>query len=133
MRYSEHSFPPKKKKSSQSSTNNGNFNCLASYGNPESDLQVSEDIVHDARQYLVSLYGHTGFDSLDVLRRNAFATNRGDVRSIPPTEDAFYQHLLHAFYQLAICKRAHVKDLDMPSPTVDVLAVELTMIPCCQS
>jgi len=51
--------------------------------------------------------------SLDLLRQLAFASSSGDLRSIPPTEDAF----LWALYQLAIYKRAHFSEFDIPPPT----------------
>jgi hypothetical protein len=97
--------------------NVGKLNSLATFGNMDTTLDVDETIVGEARQLLVSLYGHTGFDSLDVLREHSFASSNGDLRSIPPTEDSFHLHLLRALYQLAMYKRAHMSDMNLPLPT----------------
>ena len=107
----------KKKAAKLALKNVGNFSSFASFGNMETSLELKSDIIKEAREVFVSLYGFVGFDSLDVLREHAFAKSKGDLRCIPPTEDAFYLHLQRALYQLAIYKRAHLSHMNLPSPT----------------
>ncbi|KAJ8403227.1 hypothetical protein AAFF_G00354440 [Aldrovandia affinis] len=89
---------------------------LCRYGDPGESLDVKEDVVTAARQYMVSLYERSDFSgNLDALRAHLFGNIKGDMRYLPPTEDAFQLHLRRALHQLAVCKRAHVS----------------TNLPCC--
>lgn len=76
---------------------------------PEESLDVKEEITTAARQYMVSLYDRSDFvGTLDALRAHLFVNIKGDMRCLPPTEDAFLLHLHRALHQLAVCKRAHL-------------------------
>ncbi|KAJ8379200.1 hypothetical protein AAFF_G00223120 [Aldrovandia affinis] len=60
------------------------------YGDPGESLDVKEDVVTAARQYMVSLYERSDFSgNLDALRAHRFGNIKGDMRYLPPTEDAF--------------------------------------------
>ena len=39
-----------------------------------------------------------------------FASSKSDLRKLPPTEVAFNFHFLHAVYQIAWYKRAHLSE-----------------------
>ena len=82
-----------------------------------SDLSVTEDVVREARDVFVALYGKEGFGSLNTLRQHIFASSHSDLRALPPTEASFQLHLLRALFQLAVCKRAHQNMLALPPPT----------------
>ena len=91
---------------------------LCRYGDPEKSLDIQEDVVTAARQYMVSLYDRNGFGgNLDALRAHLFANIKGDMRCLPPTEDAFQLHLRRALHQLAVCKRAHLSQPTYPAAT----------------
>ena len=67
------------------------------------------DVVMAARRYMVSLYERSDFSgNLDALRAHLFGNIKGDMRCLPPTEDAFQLHLYRALHQLAVCKQAHM-------------------------
>ncbi|KAG1674101.1 hypothetical protein GQR58_015236 [Nymphon striatum] len=60
-----------------------------------------------------------------------------DIRSLPPTCDAFRLHLMRALYQLVIWKRAKSTTLSLPPPTEFsrstkkgfLLAIQMTKLP----
>ena len=79
---------------------------LCRYGDPDKNLDIQENVLTAARQYMVSLYERSDFGgNLDALRAHLFGNIKGDMRCLPPTEDAFQLHLRRALHQLAICKR----------------------------
>jgi len=91
---------------------------LARYGDPEESLDVQDDVVTAARHYMTSLYDRSDFGgNLDALRAHLFGNIKGDMRCLPPTEDAFQLHLLRALHQLAVCKRAHLSQPTYPAAT----------------
>jgi hypothetical protein len=91
---------------------------LGRYGDPDESLDVQEDVVTAARHYMVSLYDRSDFGgSLDALRAHLFGNIKGDMRCLPPTEDAFLLHLRRALHQLAVCKRAHLCQPTYPPAT----------------
>ncbi|XP_060776579.1 uncharacterized protein LOC132886053 [Neoarius graeffei] len=55
--------------------------------------------------------------TLDALRAHLFVNIKGDMRCLPPTEDAFLLHLRRALHQLAVCKRAHLVQPNHPAAT----------------
>lgn len=76
---------------------------LCGYGDPEESLDVEEEVITAARQYMVSLYDRSDFDgTLDALRAHLFVSIKGDVHCLSPTEDAFLLHLRQALHQLAV-------------------------------
>ena len=50
-------------------------------------------------------------------KRNLWSSGKGDIRSLPPTEDAFKLHVFHALYQLSLYKRTPLADPLLPLPT----------------
>ncbi|KAJ8377976.1 hypothetical protein AAFF_G00249660 [Aldrovandia affinis] len=91
---------------------------LCRYGDPGESLDVKEDVVTAARQYMVSLYERSDFSgNLDALQAHLFGNIKGDMRYLPPTEDAFQLHLRRALHQLAVCKRAHMSQPTYPVAT----------------
>jgi hypothetical protein len=90
---------------------------LAEYG-IDNDLKITEDVKSDARKYVSSLYcKDSQFCSLNMLRQHLFAKSWSDLRSLPPTEDAFHLHLLRSLYEIALYKRAYCCELDLPPVT----------------
>lgn len=89
----------------------------AKYGEPGQSLEVTESIIAAARQYFVLLYNRSDFDTLDALRAHLFANTKGDLRCLPPTEDAFHLHVLRSLHQMIISKQAHLSEPLRPSAT----------------
>ena len=91
---------------------------LAEYGMPGISTEILDAIKESALKYICALYGRKYFSgSLDELRCHLFQTKTSDIRSIPPTSDAFYLHLMRSLYQILIWKRATSTRLMLPSPT----------------
>lgn len=91
---------------------------LCRYGDLEESLDVQEDVVTAARRHVVSLYERSDFGSnLDALRAHLFGNIKGDMRCLPPTEDAFQLLLRRALHQLDVCKRAHMFQPTYPAAT----------------
>ncbi|KAJ8367324.1 hypothetical protein AAFF_G00320880 [Aldrovandia affinis] len=79
---------------------------LCRCGDPGESLDVKEDVVTAARQYMVSLYERSDFSgNLDALRAHLFGNIKGDMRCLPPTED------------VAVCKQAHMSQPTNPVAT----------------
>ena len=91
-----------------------NFSNISTFGELNCSWEVTPEMVDEARQYFVNLYGHKSFDSLDKLREHVFATTKSDIRVLPPTEDAFHFHVLRSLYQFALYKRATMNDPQLP-------------------
>ncbi|KAJ8277228.1 hypothetical protein GJAV_G00072850 [Gymnothorax javanicus] len=52
---------------------------------------------------MVSLYDRSDFGGTqDALLAHLFASIKGDMRCLPPTEDALLLHLRHALHQLTV-------------------------------
>lgn len=92
---------------------------FAEYGLlPECNLDVSEAILDSACRYTCALYGKRNFQgSMDELRCHMFRTTKSDIRSLPPTSDAFCLHVKRALYQILIWKRATLSKISLPTPT----------------
>ena len=91
---------------------------IASYGETE-DYSINDDHVTAARNLLMAVYGGQTFSTLAAFRAHLFIAGGSskDLRSIPPTEDAFKQHLLRCLYATLVQKRAHVQHPTIPAPT----------------
>jgi len=80
---------------------------LAKFGEPGESLDVTEEIINAAREYFKALYNRSDFGGmLDALRAHLFANTKGDLRCLPPTEDAFHLHVLRSLHQMVVCKQA---------------------------
>ena len=75
---------------------------------------MTDNVKDDARKLFIQLYGNQPGPTLDTLREHMFASHKGDIRTLPPTEDAFHFHLLRALFQLLIYKHAHHSELILP-------------------
>ena len=74
--------------------------------------------MREAYYFCKSMCGRPGYEgSLDMLRAHLFATTSNDLRYLPPTEDAFKQHVLRAFMQISISKSSHLSNPSYPNPT----------------
>jgi len=92
----------------------GNINAFANFG--DTGYSIEPDVKNDARLFFISLYGRgREFESLDSLREHIFASSKSDLRTLPPTEDAFHFHFLRVLYELLMYKRAHLCNLSLPS------------------
>ena len=88
---------------------------LASFAE-ESNYTVTEDIVNQARNLLIAVYCKAGedslFSSLEEIRAHTFLNKNTTVlKMLPPTEDAFLQHLKRAALATVIDKTVHLIDL----------------------
>ena len=91
----------------------GNLNNLEEYGLLETSLDVSGALIDDARKAFLTLYGCPHIETLNESRQHVFAGSKSDLRVLPPTEDAFYHHILQCLYQLILYKRAHLSNRRM--------------------
>lgn len=66
----------------------------------------TDELTSEARSFFCDLYGRGEYASLDKLRAHLFASSRRDLRSLPPTEDAFYYHVLRSLCQISLYKQA---------------------------
>jgi len=86
------------------------------YGGPEESLDVQEQVIIATRRYMVSLYDRSDFGgTLDALRAHLFVSIKGDMRCLPPTEDAFLLHVHQTLHQLVVCKQAHMVQPNYPA------------------
>ncbi|GFR73820.1 metallothionein-like protein 3B [Elysia marginata] len=78
---------------------------------------IEGPVLDEARNLMIRLYNKEAISSLNILRQHMFAQNKSELRSLPPTEDAFKQHVLRALYQLRWWKHAHESNPIIPSVT----------------
>ena len=93
------------------------FTNMTAYGQGTHNLEVTENLIEEARKFIVSLYVVEQFSNLNLLREHLFVHSRSDLRTLPPTEDAFYQHVLRVLYQLIVYKNAVKSELNLPPAT----------------
>ena len=99
---------------------------LGRYGDPDKSLDVQEDVVASARYYMMSLYDRSDFGgNLDALRAHLFGNIRGDMRCLPPTEDAFLLHLRRAISWLYANEHTYLSQTTLLPQT---LAESLSMV-----
>ena len=65
----------------------------------------------------MKFYGYS-IATLDELKAHSFGHLKGDLRKLPPSESAFENHILKGLYQIAIAKRAHQCNLNIPDATL---------------
>ena len=94
----------------------GKINAFANFG--DAGYTFESNVKNSARLFFIHLYGRGDeFCSLDTLREHLFASSKSDLRSLPPTEDAFHFHFLRALYDILLYKRAHLCNLNLPPQT----------------
>ncbi|KAG1680227.1 putative RNA polymerase II subunit B1 CTD phosphatase rpap2 [Nymphon striatum] len=81
-------------------------NCIRHESGPSAHDQV----ITEARSFFCDLYGKPGYLSLDKLRAHLFASSKLDLRSLPPTEDAFHFHVLRSLCQICLYKQASLSN-----------------------
>ena len=73
-----------------------------------------EEAIPMARKYALLLYGRKKKEdgrpctTLDELRYTLASTTDSSAANLPPTEDAFQQHVSRALYQTAVWRHSHV-------------------------
>ncbi len=73
-----------------------------------------EEVLPVARRYALLLYGQKKkvdghpCTNLDKLRYTLASTTDLSAANLPPTEDAFQQHVLRALYQTAVWRHSHL-------------------------
>ena len=91
---------------------------LVSYMYVQGDLEMEATVIDSAQKNLFALYGNKGFNgTINELRCHLFLNWKGDIRSLPATEDAFRFHVLWALHQLTICKCAMEVRPPLPDTT----------------
>ena len=94
------------------------LSTLGSMGEPEIERYLTEEMFSAVCRLIAFLYGREDFEgSADELRAHLYGHFRGDLRCLPPTEDALRQHVLRAFIQDIISKSVHLSDQNIPDPT----------------
>ncbi|KAG1708468.1 Ribosomal RNA processing protein 36 [Nymphon striatum] len=81
-------------------------NCIRHESGPSAHDQV----ITEARSFFCDFYGKPGYLSLDKLRAHLFASRKLDLRSLPPTEDAFHFHVLRSLCQISLYKQASLSN-----------------------
>ena len=90
---------------------------LADYGTSEILSPIGEDIFNAARVFFIKLYTTHDFNGdLNALRTHLFGKTNGNLRNLPPTENAFHFHVLRALNQMVVSKRAHQSVPVLPDP-----------------
>ncbi|KAG1649605.1 hypothetical protein GQR58_028853 [Nymphon striatum] len=69
-----------------------------------------DQVITEARSFLCDLYGKPGYLSLDKLSAHLLASSKLDLRSLPPTEDAFHFHVLRSLCQISLYKQASLSN-----------------------
>ena len=89
---------------------------FATYG--ETSETGIEEAIEEACYFFKCMYGRPDFaGSLDMLRAHLFATSDSDLRFLPPTTDAFRQHVLRTLMQVLVSKSSHLSNPAYPDPT----------------
>ena len=92
--------------------------CLEAFSEfEEMTPNIEGPVLDQARNFMIRLYNKESVSSLNTLRQHMFAQNKSDLRSLPPTEDAFRQHVLRALFQLRWWKHAHECNPTIPLVT----------------
>ncbi|KAG1699858.1 hypothetical protein GQR58_005446 [Nymphon striatum] len=81
-------------------------NCIRHESGPSAHDQV----ITEARSFFYDLYGKPGYLSLDKLRAHLFVSRKLDLRSLPPTEDAFHFHVLRSLCQISLYMQASLSN-----------------------
>ena len=79
------------------------------------DFNVSDDVRASLEDFVCKLYGQR-CSSVNEARYILFCLKPLDEKSLPPTSDALFQHILRCNYQLAIHRRATEQQVNAPSP-----------------
>ena len=85
----------------------GRFPAIMAFGDQGCSWEMPSTIIKEAQQYLVALYGHKDFESLDKIREHIFETRKSDLRVLPPTEYSFYHYVLRSLYQFVLYKKVN--------------------------
>ena len=92
---------------------------LADYDVSGSALTINSNVLATSKFYFIRLHtSHDFKDDLNALRAHMFATTKGDLRSLTPTENAFYFHVFRSLHQMALSERTHESDPDIPDPLI---------------
>ena len=77
-----------------------------------------DEFLVSARRFVLLLHGSKakGQASLDDLRYHLATTTDKPVYQLPPTENAFEQHVLRAQYQVQIWNQSHIPKPKITSP-----------------
>lgn len=94
------------------------LDALANFGS-DGNAILTEDVISQARELLVTVYTKTADmsdASLSEIRTQKFLTNKTTLlKLLPPTEDAFMQHLKRSALATFIDKTAHIAKPCIPS------------------
>ena len=89
---------------------------MTKYSEPDGCLQPMQEVLQSIHRFYFALYGRRDYSgTLDELRCHLFITKKGDLRSLPCTEDAFTLHALRALHQLVIYKQGTQPDPSHPN------------------
>ena len=75
----------------------------------------NRQLVDGCTSFISAMYGYTSL-SLNGVRYALFCAKGADSLQLPPTDDAFQQHLLRANYQSAVWRQALEATPELPSP-----------------
>ena len=80
-------------------SNTVDCSCLCEFGNLDTAIEVTDDINLAASTLVMAAYGERDFTSLPAFRSHLFLSGaKKDLQSLPPTDDAWKQHLLRSLY-----------------------------------
>ena len=110
-------FPIGKKRTLKCALENRDvLETITKYGEPDGCLQPMQKVLQSIRRFYFALYGRRDYSgTLDELRCHLFITKKGDLHSLPCTEDTFTLHTLRALHQLVIYKQATQPDPSHPN------------------
>ena len=90
--------------------------------------EVSVQLFSDLESFTCAMYGFPRFNNIDELRLFLLkkkcgnsnlltVSNNVDIASLPPCKKSLEQHIKRVNYQVAIWKRSHIANPDIPPPT----------------
>ena len=81
------------------------------------EVQMNSDAVNDTIKFVIWLYDKTAdTNQINEICCKLFAKKNSNPENLPPTEDAFIQHIRRVSYQVFFWKNAIHPMINMPSP-----------------
>ena len=95
--------------------NINSFHQLSEFGLDE--WVVIDDALAEARHLFSLMYGRSDIRNMNEFRQHVFARSKSDLRSLPPTEDAFLLHVKRCLLQIGVYHTAYKCQPNCPPAT----------------
>ncbi len=92
------------------------FPNLLTLGEQGLNTELTEAMLKEAKQLLAAVYSYQG-ESIANIRTHKFLSSKSVLlKSLPPTDSAFEQHVKHAVYATIVDKSSHLATPTLPDP-----------------